>query len=91
MTPPVPVPVPVPILKLKTVSPASPSSRLPEYRKLLVAAIGAILAFVATFAPQSHWTIAATTIATAAGVWRIPNAAQSAQSAQSAQISDRQF
>jgi hypothetical protein len=50
------------------------TTRLKKYRKTVVAATGLGLTFASTFFPDNKYTIAAIAVATAFGVWRVPNA-----------------
>jgi len=54
-------------------------TKLREYRKSAIAATGAILTVAATAFPNDKYVIAAVAVATAFGVWRVPNARTPAQ------------
>ncbi len=47
--------------------------KIQKYRKTLIAIAGAILTVAAQAFPDSKYTIAAIAVATAVGVWRVPN------------------
>jgi len=49
-------------------------TKLQEYRKTGIAAAGTLLTIAASFAPDNKYVIAAVAVATAFGVWRVPNA-----------------
>jgi hypothetical protein len=51
-------------------------TKLQKYRKSAIAAAGLALTFAATFAPDNKYTIAVLAVATAFGVWRVPNKTQ---------------
>jgi len=55
-------------------------TKLSQYRKFLVASAGLALTVAATAFPDSKYTIAAIAVATAAGVWRVPNKTQDPKS-----------